>query len=58
MPAPAAGAFAPPEELPQSVEEFDEIIEDQVAKYVALSHELGGLIEEQVGVSASSAKQL
>jgi hypothetical protein len=30
------------------VEEFDEIIDNQVAKYVKLSHELGGLIAEQV----------
>lgn len=37
-----------PEELPASVEEFDEIISGEVAKYVKLSKGLGGLIEEQV----------
>jgi adenylyl cyclase-associated protein len=48
--APAASAIpAPsPETVPESVEEFDEIIDNQVAKYVKLSHELGGLIAEQV----------
>jgi adenylyl cyclase-associated protein len=50
-PAAAAGPAPPappPETLPESVEEFDEIIDNQVAKYIKLSHELGGLIEEQV----------
>lgn len=45
---PALVAPLPPqEELPASVEEFDEIISGEVAKYVKLSKGLGSLIEEQ-----------
>lgn len=45
----ASAAPPPPaaEPLPQSVEEFDEIIGSEVANYVALSEEIGGLIAEQ-----------
>lgn len=46
-PAPQAPPPPPPEPLPASVEEFDELIDNEVAKYVKLSEELGGLIAEQ-----------
>jgi adenylyl cyclase-associated protein len=50
----ASAAPPPPaaEPLPQSVEEFDEIIGSEVANYVALSEEIGGLIAEQVRITA------
>ena len=45
----AAPPPPPPEDLPASVEEFDKIIDNEVVKYVCLSHELDRLIGEQVG---------
>lgn len=42
--APAAAA----EEASPSIKAFDEVLDGPVAKYVALSQELGGLIAEQV----------
>jgi adenylyl cyclase-associated protein len=54
VPAPGAAAASssaphpPLEDLPPSIEDFDELIDNEVAKYVSLSHGLGGLIEEQV----------
>jgi len=48
-PSATASALAPPPEpLPPSVEEFDDIISNEVAKYGSLSAELGDLIAEQV----------
>jgi len=47
-PSATASALAPPPEpLPPSVEEFDDIISNEVAKYGSLSAELGDLIAEQ-----------
>ena len=37
-----------PEPLPASVEDFDELIVKEVAKYVEKSAEIGDLVEEQV----------
>ena len=37
-----------PEPLPQSIEDFDGIIEKDVKHFVTLSEKVGGLVEEQV----------
>lgn len=41
----------PAEPLPKSIEDFDKIIEEEVAAFVEASTKIGGLVEEQVGVS-------
>ncbi|RMD42485.1 hypothetical protein DV735_g2660, partial [Chaetothyriales sp. CBS 134920] len=43
----AAALSAPPEPLPRSVEDFDTLINEDVAAFVAASQKLGGLPEEQ-----------
>ncbi|KAK1755961.1 adenylyl cyclase-associated protein [Echria macrotheca] len=45
-PAPAAPA-PPPEPVPESIEEFDNFIDQSVLKYAKLSSAIGGLIAEQ-----------
>lgn len=45
-PAPSAAAQA--EDVPLKVQAFDELVEQSLTKYTALSKELGGLIAEQV----------
>jgi adenylyl cyclase-associated protein len=47
--APAAAPAPPPEPLPRSIEEFDELIQSDVAAFVTASSKIGGLVEEQVG---------
>ncbi|GAA5830249.1 hypothetical protein JCM11251_001283 [Rhodosporidiobolus azoricus] len=53
IPAPSSGAVPPPppakdvQEVPRSVQGFDELIEGSLTKYTSLSKELGGLIAEQ-----------
>ena len=44
----AAPAAPPAEPLPQSIEDFDELIQNDVAKYIKLSEEIGDLVEKQV----------
>lgn len=46
------------EQLPRAVEDFDNIINGDVVKYVNMSEELGGLVSEQVcrSQAASIAK--
>jgi adenylyl cyclase-associated protein len=57
-PAPPAAATAPPvpkapvEELPESVEGFDELLSSTIKKYVDASNELGGPVKAQVGLRA------
>ncbi|TDZ29701.1 Adenylyl cyclase-associated protein [Colletotrichum spinosum] len=46
MPPPQAVA-APPEPLPESIEEFDQFIATTVDRYVKISQELGGLVADQ-----------
>jgi adenylyl cyclase-associated protein len=38
----------PPEPVPESIEEFDNFINQSVKKYVDNSNEIGGLVAEQV----------
>ncbi|KAH8659289.1 adenylate cyclase associated N terminal-domain-containing protein [Tricladium varicosporioides] len=53
LPAPPVSAQPPappkpiPEEVPESVEEFDAFIDASVKKYVTLSNDLGGSVAEQ-----------
>lgn len=53
-PKQAAAAPAPPppppvaEPLPQSIEDFDKIIDEDVQKFVDLGQKVGGLVAEQV----------
>jgi len=47
-PAPA------PEPLPRSIEDFDKLIEEDVAAFVKTSEKIGGLVEEQVRSRRSS----
>lgn len=49
-PAPPAAA---PEPLPRSIEDFDKLIEEDVAGFVTASQKIGGLVEDQVGLSYS-----
>lgn len=44
----SAAPPAPTEPLPRSIEEFDELIEGDVAAFVTASSKIGGLVEEQV----------
>lgn len=44
----AAVAAGSAEEAPASVQAFDELLQGPLAKYLALSKELGGLVAEQV----------
>jgi hypothetical protein len=53
-PEPAAPA---PEPLPLSVEEFDTVIEEDVMSFVKASEKIGGLVEEQVGLTIKSCRQ-
>ncbi|OHW96727.1 adenylyl cyclase-associated protein [Colletotrichum incanum] len=46
-PQAAAAPQAPPEPVPESVEEFDQFIATSVDKYVTISKQLGGLIADQ-----------
>lgn len=63
LPAPtvSAGAASAPvaaaEEASPALKAFDEVIDGPVAKYVALSQELGGLIAEQVRLAPSPVSQ-
>ncbi|EQB59199.1 hypothetical protein CGLO_00457 [Colletotrichum gloeosporioides Cg-14] len=52
LPAPpppqaAAAPQAPPEPVPESIEEFDQLLATTVDKYVKISKQLGGLIADQ-----------
>ena len=55
-PVPVAAAAPPeppkplPEDLPESVEEFDGFLTGPLKKFVNLSDELGGPVAEQVGI--------
>lgn len=48
----AASSAAPQapvaEELPESIEDFDSLLNGPVSKYVALSKDIGGLVAKQV----------
>ncbi|KAK1594470.1 adenylate cyclase associated N terminal-domain-containing protein [Colletotrichum navitas] len=46
-PQAVAAPQAPPEPVPESVEEFDQFIATSVEKYVKISQQLGGLIADQ-----------
>jgi Adenylate cyclase associated (CAP) N terminal len=48
VPVPPAQTAPPPEPLPQAIEDFDGLINEDVQKYVSLSEGLGGLVAEQV----------
>ncbi|KAI1348190.1 adenylate cyclase associated N terminal-domain-containing protein [Xylaria sp. FL0043] len=54
---PAVSTPAPQEQLPESVEEFDNFINQSVEKYVKASNKLGGLIAEQASKVADGFKQ-
>ena len=49
----ARGASPPPQQpietLPPAIEDFDNMIENDVNTYVNMSEEMGGLVAEQVG---------
>ncbi|GAW14377.1 hypothetical protein ANO14919_037790 [Xylariales sp. No.14919] len=53
----AASTLVPQEQLPDSVEEFDNFINQSVNKYVKASDKLGGLIAEQASKVADGFKQ-
>ncbi|TGJ84504.1 hypothetical protein E0Z10_g4275 [Xylaria hypoxylon] len=53
----AASTLVPQEELPDSVEEFDNFINQSVDKYVKASNKLGGLIAEQASKVFDGFKQ-
>lgn len=46
--APAPAPVLPPEPVPESIEEFDSLINQSVEKYLTISKGLGGLIADQV----------
>lgn len=46
-PNPTATPKSPTEELPESIEDFDTLLNGPVAKYAKLSSELGGLVAKQ-----------
>ncbi|KAI0429860.1 adenylate cyclase associated N terminal-domain-containing protein [Xylaria sp. FL1042] len=54
---PAVSTPAPQEQLPESVEEFDNFINQSVDKYVQASNKLGGLIAEQASKVSDGFKQ-
>lgn len=56
-PAPAHVIKEVPEDLPESIEEFDNFISHSVEKYVAASNKLGGLIAEQASRVFEGFKQ-
>lgn len=51
-PEPPKQAAAPPppvvEPLPQAIEDFDKIIDEDVKKFVDIGQKIGGLVAEQV----------
>ena len=49
-------AAAPPEPLPRSIEEFDKVINEDVKGFVSASEAVGGLVQQQVGESASNGQ--
>ncbi|KAI0896970.1 adenylate cyclase associated N terminal-domain-containing protein [Annulohypoxylon nitens] len=55
--APAHVVKEVPEDLPESIEEFDNFISHSVEKYVAASNKLGGLIAEQASKVLEGFKQ-
>lgn len=55
-PAPVA-APPPPEPVPESIEEFDNFINQSVQKYVKLSNDIGGHIAEQAALVLQGFKE-
>ncbi|KAI0523683.1 adenylate cyclase associated N terminal-domain-containing protein [Xylaria bambusicola] len=55
--APAVSTPAPQENLPESVEEFDNFITQSVDKYVKASDKIGGLVAEQASKVFDGFKQ-
>ena len=43
-----AAAAPPPEPLPRSIEDFDNVINEDVKEFVAASEAVGGLVQQQV----------
>lgn len=54
---PAVSTPAPQENLPESVEEFDNFINQSVDKYVKASEKIGGLVAEQASKVLDGFKQ-
>jgi len=49
---------AAPEPLPRSVEDFDKLLEEDIATFVTASGKIGGLVEQQVRSPPSSLPPL
>lgn len=56
-PSPAISTPAPQDPLPESVEEFDNFINQSVDKYVKASNKIGGLVAEQASKVLDGFKQ-